>query len=149
MAFTNSFAPVRDLRGLRQALWDGVDHHLVSPGERRQALAVLKRSLASRLGQRDRASATWFLAAALQPTDHLPAYPRSQVGQPPSATGVATSASTGFQPVSPSPTTQAVRISHLGRVDATELSSVMSHALGVPIFITATDYSQRCGPDCQ
>ena len=82
VAFTNSFAPVRDLRGLRQALWDGVEHHLVSPGEPRQALAVLKRSLASRLGQRDRASADWFLAGALQPTDSLPAYHQSQVGLP-------------------------------------------------------------------
>ena len=50
VAFTNAFAPVRDLRGLHQALWDGVVCHLVSLGERRQALAVLKRSLASRLG---------------------------------------------------------------------------------------------------
>ena len=36
VAFTNSFAPVRDLHGLRQALWDGVEHHLVSRGERQQ-----------------------------------------------------------------------------------------------------------------
>ena len=142
VAFTNSFAPVRDLHGLRQALWDGVEHHQVPPGERWQALAVLKRSLASRLGQRDRASADWFLDGALQPTDRLPTYPRSQVGQPPSATEAATPASTGFQRVSLSPATRVVRISHLVRSDVTELSSVMFHALNVPIFITAADHSR-------
>ena len=52
-AFTNSFATIRDLRGLRQALWDGVEQHLVSPGEGQQALAVLNRSW-----RRDSASAT-------------------------------------------------------------------------------------------
>ena len=145
VAFTNSFAPVRDLRGLHKALWDGVEHHLVSPGGRRQALAVLKGSLASRLGQQDRASADWFLAGALQLTDSLPAHHQSQVGQPQSASGVAASASTGFEPVSPSPAKPVVRILHLGRVDATELSSVMSHAHGVPIFITAADHSRGFG----
>ena len=94
---------------------------------------------------RDRASSDWFMAGALQPTDSLPAYHQSQVGQPQSISGVAASASTGFQPVSPSSATRAVRISHLGRVDATELSSVMSHALGVPIFITAAVHSRGFG----
>ena len=145
VAFTNCFAPVRDLRGLRQALGDGVEHHLVSPGERRQALVVLKRSLASRLSQRDRATADWFLAGALQPTDHLPAFPQCQVAHTTSAAGMAASATVGFQPVSPNSATRAVRISHLGRVNATELSSVMSHALGVPIFITAADHSRGFG----
>ena len=51
----------------------------------------------------------------------------------------------GFQPVSPSPATRAVRISHLGRVGATELSSVMSHALGLRIFMTAADHSGGFG----
>ena len=145
VAFTNSFAPVRDLRGLRQALWDGVEQHLVSPGERRQAVAVLKRSLASRLGQRDRTADDWFLAGALQPTDHLRAVPQGQVALSPPAAGMVASASVGFQPVSPSPATRAVRILHLSRVDATELSSVMSYALGVPIFITPADHSRGFG----
>ena len=36
VAFTNSFAPFGDLRGLHQGLWDGVEQHLASPGERRR-----------------------------------------------------------------------------------------------------------------
>ena len=55
------------------------------------------------------------------------------------------SASVGYRPVSPSPATRTVPISHLGRFDTTELSSVMSHALGVPIFITAADHSRGFG----
>ena len=95
MAFTNSFAPIRDLRSLGQALWDGVEHHLLAPGEQRQALAVLKRSLADKLGQRDRTLADWFLAGAPQPTNRLAAYPQSQVAHPSSSTEVAASASMG------------------------------------------------------
>ena len=96
-------------------------------------------SSASRLGNCDRAVVEWFLAGPLQPTNHLPAYPHSHVGPSPSDTRVATPASTGLQPFSRSPATRAVRISR-GRVDATQLSLVLSHALGMPIFITAVDH---------